>query len=60
MPQAIQYLTYLMPIRYFAIIVRDILLRGVGIEILWPQALSLILLGTLILFLSIKRLRKKI
>ena len=60
MPQVIQYLTYLMPIRYFAIIVRDILLRGVGIEILWPQALFLILLGTLTLFLSIKRLRGKI
>lgn len=58
MPQAIQYLTYLMPIRYFAIIVRGILLRGIGIEILWPQALALILLGILTLALSITRLRK--
>jgi ABC-2 type transport system permease protein len=45
MPQAIQYLTYLMPIRYFAIIVRGILLRGIGIDILWPQVLALFLLG---------------
>jgi ABC-2 type transport system permease protein len=59
MPQAVQYLTYLMPIRYFAIIVRGILLRGIGIEILWPQALALILLGVLTLTLSISRLRKK-
>ncbi len=59
MPQAVQYLTYLMPIRYFAIIVRGILLRGIGIEILWPQALALILLGVITLALSISRLRKK-
>ena len=60
MPQVIQYLTYLMPIRYFAIIVRGILLRGIGIEILWPQVLSLTILGILTLFLSISRLQKKI
>jgi len=60
MPQVIQYLTYLMPIRYFAIIVRGILLRGIGFEILWPQVLALILLGILTLTLSINRLRKRI
>ncbi|KPJ56598.1 MAG: hypothetical protein AMJ42_05150 [Deltaproteobacteria bacterium DG_8] len=60
MPQAIQYLTYLMPIRYFAIIVRGIMLRGIGMEILWPQVLSLIFLGILTLTLSINRLRKRI
>jgi ABC-2 type transport system permease protein len=57
MPQVIQYLTYLMPIRYFAIIVRGILLRGIGIEILWPQVIALITLGILSLALSINRLR---
>ena len=60
MPQAIQSLTYLMPLRYFAIIVRDILLRGIGITILWPQVLALTFLGILTLVFSIKRLRKKI
>lgn len=60
MPQVMQYLTYLMPIRYFAIIVRGIFLRGIGIEILWPQVLALILLGILTLALSINRLRKRI
>ena len=60
MPQSIQYLTYLMPIRHFAIIVRGILLRGIGFEILWPQVLSLAFLGILTLSLSIGRLRKRI
>ncbi|MCK5422084.1 MAG: ABC transporter permease, partial [Deltaproteobacteria bacterium] len=57
MPQVIQYFTYLMPIRYFAIIVRGILLRGIGIEFLWPQVTALIILGFLSLALSINRLR---
>jgi ABC-2 type transport system permease protein len=60
MPQAIQSLTYLMPLRYFAIIVRGILLRGIGITILWPQILALTLLGILTLAFSIKRLRRKL
>ena len=60
MPQAIQYFTYLMPIRYFAVIVRGILLRGIGLNILWPQVLALFLLGMLTLVLSIKRLRTKL
>jgi ABC-2 type transport system permease protein len=59
MPQFIQYLTYLMPIRYFAIIVRGILLRGIGAEILWPQILALIILGILTFTLSINRLRQR-
>ena len=58
MPQVIQYLTYLMPIRYFAIIVRGILLRGIGIEFLWPQVTALIILGFLSLVFSISRLRR--
>jgi ABC-2 type transport system permease protein len=60
MPPIIQYLTYLMPINHFAVIVRGILLRGIGIAILWPQVLALFLLGIATLGLSINRLRKKL
>ena len=60
MPQVIQYFTYLMPIRYFAVIVRGILLRGIGIDILWPQVLALFLLGIITLLFSVKRLRTKL
>ncbi|MCX5895833.1 MAG: ABC transporter permease [Proteobacteria bacterium] len=60
MPQVIQWLTYLLPLRYFAIIVRGIFLKGVGIEVLWDQALFLLLLGITIFSLSLARMRKKI
>ncbi len=56
----IQYATYLMPLRYFAIIVRGISLKGVGLEVPWQDALILFTLGLVILSVSIVRLRKKV
>jgi ABC-2 type transport system permease protein len=55
MPPAMQYFTYLIPLRYFLIIVRGVFLKGVGLEVLWPQALALAGFGTLMLVLSILR-----
>ena len=37
MPLAVQYLTYLNPLRYFMEIVRGIFLKGAGVAVLWPQ-----------------------
>jgi ABC-2 type transport system permease protein len=60
MPKLIQYVTYLNPLRYFLIIIRDIFLKGVGIEYLWDQMLPLAIIGTVILSLSVLRFRKRI
>ncbi len=45
MPQAIQYVTYVIPVRYYAEILRGIFLRGSGIDVLWPQATVLATMG---------------
>jgi ABC-2 type transport system permease protein len=58
MPIAVQYLTYLNPIRYFMEIVRGIFLKGAGISVLWPQMLILAAYGTVILGLSVIRFHK--
>lgn len=60
MPVAVQYLTYLNPLRYFMEIVRGLFLKGVGISVLWPQMLALGLYGITILGLSAMRFRKKL
>ena len=60
MPIVIQYLTYLMSLRFFAEIVRGIFMKGVGAEVLWGQALALVALGIGILSLSIIRLKKRL
>jgi ABC-2 type transport system permease protein len=58
MPEPVQYLTYLIPLRYFLVIIRGIFLKGIGIEILWPQAVVLLLFGIGVLTLSALRFRK--
>jgi ABC-2 type transport system permease protein len=55
MPQAMQYVTYLIPLRYFLRIVRGIFLKGVGISALWPDAVALTVFGAVMLTLSILR-----
>jgi len=58
MPVAVQYLSYLNPLRYFMEIVRGIFLKGVGISVLWPQMLCLFVYGSTILTFSAVRFRK--
>ena len=58
MPAWIQPVTYLIPLRYYLVIVRGIFLKGVGIETLWPQALALLVWGVAILGLATFRSQK--
>jgi drug efflux transport system permease protein len=59
MPTVIQPITYLLPLRYFLVILRAIFLKGVGIEIWWPQAAALLGWGVAILLLAIMRSSKR-
>lgn len=59
MPEPAQWLTYLNPLRYFLIIIRDIFLKGSGLEILWPQFAALAVLGTALLLVSSLRFKKR-
>ncbi len=60
MPAAIQPVTYLIPLRYFLVILRSIFLKGVGLETLWPQALALAAWGGVVLALAILRSSKRL
>lgn len=60
MPESIQLVTYLIPLRYFLEIVRGIFLKGAGVHELWTQAAALFGLGALIFALSVLRFRKKL
>jgi ABC-2 type transport system permease protein len=59
MPALIQPLTYLLPLRYYLVILRAIFLKGVGLETLWPEALALTGWGIAILALAIARSTKR-
>ncbi|MGA2060710.1 MAG: ABC transporter permease [Thermoguttaceae bacterium] len=58
MPEPVQWLTLFDPLRYFLVIVRAIFLKGVGMEILWPQMLALAVMGVFMLTLAAKRFHK--
>jgi ABC-2 type transport system permease protein len=60
MPKFFQYVTHIVPIRYFFVIIRGIMLRGAGWPELWDQAVALLVLGTMILSLSVARFHKKL
>jgi ABC-2 type transport system permease protein len=59
MPPIIQYVTYLIPLRYFLVIVRGIFLKGIGLELLWPQAAAMAAWGAVVLSLAVMRSRKR-
>ncbi len=59
MPAVIQPLTYLIPLRYYLVIVRGIFLKGVGLETFWKEALELLVFGIVILSLAAARARKR-
>lgn len=60
MPEVIQWITYLNPLRYFMDIVRGVFLKGAGIEALWSQMLLLGLFGVVILVSSALRFHKRL
>ncbi|CAO0821806.1 ABC-2 type transport system permease protein [Desulfarculales bacterium] len=60
MPELVQYLTYLNPLRYFIVVVRGIFLKGVGVEVLWPQFLGLGIMGLALLSLSVLRFKRRL
>jgi ABC-2 type transport system permease protein len=60
MPQVIQWVSYVLPLRYFFEIIRGVFLRGVGFRELWPQIAALSIFGVAILTLSSLRFRKNL
>jgi len=60
MPEVVQWLTYLNPLRYFLVVLRVIFLKGVGMDVLWPQYLALTILGTIVFAGAIRRFKKRL
>ena len=60
MPMWVQYITYLVPARYFIVILRGIYLKGVGIEALWPNIIALLIFSFITVRLAIMKFKKKV
>ncbi|MEN9404893.1 MAG: hypothetical protein RL091_3596 [Verrucomicrobiota bacterium] len=58
MPPVVQWLTFLDPLRYFLIIIRGVFLKGVGLDVLWPQLAALLALGLGVMSFAVSRFHK--
>ena len=60
MPQVLQWFTYLNPLRYYLVVIRGTFLKGVGLDVLWPQLLAMAAIALVLLATSILRFRKSL
>jgi ABC-2 type transport system permease protein len=60
MPRILQVLTTVVPARYFIEILRDIYLKGLGIEAFWKETLYITLFGFVTIGLAAHRFQKKL
>jgi ABC-2 type transport system permease protein len=59
MPEAMQAVTTIIPLRYFLVIVRGIFLKGVGYEVLWPQIAAMAAWAAVVISLAAVRSSKR-
>ena len=60
MPRVVQYITYLNPLRYFMKIVRGIMMKGAGAEVLYPEIGALVVFAMIIFTFSWLRFSKRV
>ncbi len=60
LPYWLQVIGGVFPLTYFVVVIRGILIKGVGIESLWKQILPLLALGLLFFGVSITRFQKRV
>ncbi|MDD5156309.1 MAG: ABC transporter permease [Candidatus Omnitrophica bacterium] len=59
MPKFVQAVTYLIPARYYISILRGLFLKGNGIQVMWNEAVFLLLFAIIMFSLAIRKFRKK-
>jgi ABC-2 type transport system permease protein len=58
MPEPVQWLTLLNPLRYYMVVIRGIFMKGVGLAALWEQLVALAVIGVAVLSIAIGRFSK--
>jgi ABC-2 type transport system permease protein len=60
MPRIAQWVSAALPLTYYLRIVRGIVVKGIGIEYLWQEAVILAAMGVVTLTLAAFRIRKSL
>jgi ABC-2 type transport system permease protein len=59
MPVALQYISSIVPARYFVTALRGIVLKGLDLSLLWPSVGALCAYATIVLGLSAVRMGRR-
>ena len=60
MPQVLQWVSAIIPLKYFLIIVRSIVLKGVGLSLLLTETVTLAIMGVVMMAVASSRFRKRL
>jgi ABC-2 type transport system permease protein len=60
MPKILQYISYVVPLRYFLVIVRGIFMKGSDLNELWGELIALLVFGIVIFTISSMRFKRKL
>lgn len=60
MPRILQWIAYLFPLRYYLVIIRSLMLKGVGIAPLQQEVIALAIFGVAIMTMAARRFRKRL
>ena len=60
MPVFLQWISYVVPLRYYLVIIRALLIKGVGVEAIWTEILPLVAFGIVIMTAASVRFRKRL
>ncbi|HLB63195.1 MAG TPA: ABC transporter permease [Anaerolineales bacterium] len=60
MPPVLQWISHLVPLRYYLVIIRSVLLKGVGAQTLIPEIVALAVFGVILMGAAALRFRKRL
>jgi ABC-2 type transport system permease protein len=60
MPKVLQWVSYAIPLRYYLVVIRALLLKGVGIEAIQREVIALAIFGLVIMSAAAMRFRKRL
>ncbi len=60
MPKVLQWISYIIPLRYYLVIIRALMVKGVGAGAIWSEILALAVFGVLIMGAASVRFRKRL
>ena len=60
LPVALQAIAQVVPFRHYLTIIRGVMLKGVGLDALWPHAAAMLLMGLLVTAVAVRNLSRSL